>query len=375
MKYRLIIRGIAIALCILIMAPMPIARAQTAQPEVKAGGIVLIEATTGKVLYAKNAHVRLPMASTTKVMTAMLALEHGGLDALVEITEEAYGEEGSSMYLELGEKISLRDLLHGLMLVSGNDAAVAIADYIGGSVENFALLMNQKAKELGALNTSFVTPNGLHDDNHYTTAYDLALICQAAMKMPEFRELVSTTSYKTTTGSRIRYLKSKNRILTQYDGGNGIKTGYTKPAGKCLTFAAERDEMQLIGVVLNCPNMFPGAMSILDYGFTAYKMETIVHKGDVVTRAPVKRGIKNVLALVAKQDIMIPVLKEGERAYRTRVVLNGIAAPIAAGDELGRLEVWEENKLLTSTALVAGEDVAERDLPFYLQRILLDLAQ
>lgn len=374
MNRRLIIRGIAIALCIWLMAPVRFARAETAEPDVNAGGIVLLEATTGKVLYAKNAHVKLPMASTTKVMTAMLALEHGGLDTLVEITEEAYGEEGSSMYLELGEKISLRDLLYGLMLVSGNDAAVAIATYIGGSVGGFARLMNQKAKELGALNTNFVTPNGLHDDNHYTTAYDLGLICQAAMKMPEFQELVSTTSYKTSTGNLARYLKSKNRVLTQYQGGNGIKTGYTKPAGKCLTFAAQRDGMQLIGVVLNCPNMFPDAMRILDYGFEAYKMETIVHNGDVITRSPVKGGIKNVLALVAKQDIIIPVLKEGESAYRTRVVLNGIAAPIAAGDELGRLEVWEENKLLASTALVAQEEVEKRDFPFYLQRILLDLS-
>ena len=373
MKTRLIIRGIAIALCILIMAPVSVARALTAAPEVNAGGIVLIEATTGKILYAKNAHVKLPMASTTKIMTAMLALEHGGLDALVEITDEAYGEQGSSMYLERGEKISLRDLLYGLMLVSGNDAAVAIAVYIGGSTEGFARLMNQKARELGALNTNFVTPNGLHDDNHYTTAYDLALICQAAMKLPEFRELASTKSYTTTTGNKKRYLRSKNRILTEYQGGNGIKTGYTGPAGKCLTFAAQRDGMQLIGVVLNCPNMFPDAKRILDYGFAAYKMETIVCKNDVVTRAPVKNGIKNVLALIAKQDIMIPVLKEGESAYRTRVVLNGIVAPIAAGDELGRLEVWEENKLLTSTALVAEEEVAERDFPFYLQRILLDL--
>lgn len=342
-----------------------------AEPKVGAGGAVLMEAGTKTVLYASNAHVRLPMASTTKIMTALLALEQGNPDELVCIPDEALGVEGSSIYLKLGEVMSLRDLLYGLMLSSGNDAAVAIAATLGGSVEGFARMMNQRARELGALNTNFVNPNGLHDQEHYTTAYDLALISAHAMGNPAFAELVSAQYHKATTGDTARTFKNKNKILWQYEGGNGIKTGYTQASGKCLAFSAARGNMQLVGIVLNCPGMFPDSMALLNYGFAAYEMRTLVAAGDFVTRAHVRRGQKTLLDLVAQQDIIVPVRTGQAPSCKLQVRLNfdALTAPLSKGTPVGTLEAWDGTSLLASAPLAAAEDVAATDMGYYLGRI------
>lgn len=211
--------------------------------ETSAKAAVLIEKNTGRVLYRRNEETALPMASTTKVMTALLALEEGQLDDVVTVSRNAFGVPGTSIYLSEGEKLTLRDLLYGLMLASGNDAAVAIAEHIGGSVDAFCRRMTERAAELGCQNTVFLSPNGLPTLGHHTTAYDLALIAREAMDHPEFREIVSTRRasipWEGRTYSRI--LNNKNRLLTDYDGATGIKTGYTKAAGRCLVFGAKRD--------------------------------------------------------------------------------------------------------------------------------------
>lgn len=349
--------------------------AQAAEPErdtvdVSAGGVMLMDARTHKVLYAKTAHEKLPMASTTKIMTAILAIEAGNLDALVTVPQEAYGVEGSSMYLRLGEQISMRDLLYGLMLVSGNDAAVAIAVHVGGSVEGFAALMNAKAASLGAHNTHFVTPNGLPDPDHYTTAYDLALIACYAMQNETFREIVGTTYYQTTTGEIARTVKNKNKILWEYEGGNGVKTGYTMAAGKCLVFAAEREGMQLVGVVLNCPDMFPSAKRLLDYGFETYQQETLAAADERIARVRVTGGKKNALEVAAKNDIIILVKDGDSTTVRTVVNLAGpVEAPVEKGDVLGTLEVWEDGRVLAETELVAAETVESSAYLDYLERL------
>ena len=338
--------------------------------DVSAGGVMLMDARTHKVLYAKTAHEKLPMASTTKIMTAILAIEAGNLDALVTVPQEAYGVEGSSMYLRLGEQISMRDLLYGLMLVSGNDAAVAIAVHVGGSVEGFAALMNAKAASLGAHNTHFVTPNGLPDPDHYTTAYDLALIACYAMQNETFREIVGTTYYQTTTGEIARTVKNKNKILWEYEGGNGVKTGYTMAAGKCLVFAAEREGMQLVGVVLNCPDMFPSAKRLLDYGFETYQQETLVAADERIARVRVTGGKKNALEVAAKNDIIILVKDGDSTTVRTVVNLAGpVEAPVEKGDVLGTLEVWEDGRVLAETELVAAETVESSAYLDYLERL------
>lgn len=310
------------------------------------------------------------MASTTKIMTALIAIENGRLDDIVTVPKEAYGVEGSSMYLMLGEKVSLLDLLYGLMVNSGNDAAIAIAIHIGGNVEGFTELMNKRAEKLGLTNTHFVTPNGLHDKEHYTTAYDLAVIACEAMNNEIFRQLASTSYYTTQTGEVKRYLKSKNKLLWQYEGSTGIKTGYTKAAGKCLVFSAERDGMETVGVVLNSADIFDDASKILDYGFSSYKMSVLVSKGEVVAIAEVTNGRKRLLELAAKEDIMSPVsVSDGMRLRPRAVYEKELQAPIEQGLTLGRLELYDGERLVAVVPLVAAESIAGLTLEDFIKTV------
>lgn len=351
--------------------PAPCARAEA--PEVSAQSAALIEGSTKKTLYGKSAHTKLPMASTTKIMTALIALENGNLDDMVKTPDEAYGAEGSSIYLNKGEAMSLRDLLYGLMLNSGNDAAVSIAIHIAGSVEAFASMMNARAARLGANNTHYVTPNGLHDQNHYTTAYDLALIAAEAMANETFREIVGTQYHKTSTGDVSRTFKNKNKLLWQYEGGNGVKTGYTMKAGKCLVFSAEREGMQLIGVVLNCPSMFPDSKKILDYGFNSYEMSLLAPANSVIARVLVKSGVQNPLELTIKNDIMVPVPRDAKQQFTTRVELRDeYAAPIAAGEICGHVEIWDDGTLIIREPLYAATSVEkEKGFGYYLTELFM----
>lgn len=338
--------------------------------DVSAQGAALLEIQTGKVLYSKNSHQKMPMASTTKVMTAIMAIEHGGLDELVTVSGTAYGVEGSSIYLEKNERINLRDLLYGLMLRSGNDAAVAIAEHIGGSVPEFAELMNQKAVQIGALNTHFVSPNGLHDDEHYTTAYDLALISAYAMRNSIFREIVSCSYHRTTSGNIQRTMQNKNKLLWEYDGATGVKTGYTIAAGKCLVFSAKRDGLDIVGVVLNCPNMFSDARAIMDNAFATYCMERIIKKGDMIVVLPVDSGMRNMLELVADEDIMIPVSRNSDTQIHTKVIADErVYAPVTAGQVLGCVEVWDDTGLLRTVELVAAIDIEGCGYGYYLNKL------
>ena len=247
----------------------------------KAG--ILIEATSGRVLYQKNAYEKLPMASTTKIATALTVLNHADLDEVVTIDKMAVGIEGSSIYLREGEKLTVRELLYGLMLRSGNDSAVALALHVGGSVDCFVDLMNKMAKSVGANDTHFVNPHGLHDENHYTTAYDLALITSSAMQNQDFCKIVGSKS-ATISNDGYQYkraLTNKNKLLFNMDGANGVKTGYTKKAGRCFVGSAYKDGMQLIAVVLNCSPMFENVQSMLEFGFSRYTMTNIICKNKV----------------------------------------------------------------------------------------------
>ena len=353
-------RGMAvIAAMLLIMLDISSAyaapEADDKEPDMDAGGAVLIEKDTGIVLLSKNAHQKLPMASTTKIMTALVVIENCSLGETVEVASKAYGVEGSSMYLKAGEKISVEEL----------------AIHTAGSVEAFAALMNKRAESIGARNTHFVTPNGLHDAEHYTTAYDLALIAAEAMKNEAFRTIVASTYHKSSTGSLVRYMKNKNKILWEYEGGCGVKTGYTKAAGKCLVFAAERNGMSLIGVVLRCQTMFPTAKAMLDYGFGLYSVQKVISAGDVIVRTRVLKGTKTSLAAAAKDDIMIPV-KKGERAcIKTEIMLDeGLSAPVELGQEIGTLKVFVNDKLAAQTSIVACESIAPLEYGHYLKKLL-----
>lgn len=235
---------------------------------------VVIEQSSRRVLLDEGMNVRCYPASTTKVLTALAVLNNVPLDKVVTVPKKAEGVEGSSIYLRAGQKITVEDLLFGLMLRSGNDAATALAIETSGSVEKFAELMNRTAKELGANDSNFVNPHGLHDDEHYTTAYDLALITAAAYENPDFVRIASAKKAKITIDGEAHYIGNKNKMLTLYEGANGVKTGYTKRSGRCLVSGAYRNNMQLVTVVLNYNDMWNDSIRMLNYGFDTYEMTT-----------------------------------------------------------------------------------------------------
>jgi len=243
----------------------------------------LVSADTGEVIYAKREREKRPMASTTKIMTGLIASEYERPDEIVTVSANAESQEGSSIYLKKGEKISLDDLLCGLMLNSGNDAAVAIAEHIGKNVESFAELMTKKAKEIGANDTNFKNPNGLDEEGHYTTAYDLALIAAHAMKNENFAKTVATkNSTAALESGQILYFKNHNKLLDMYEGANGVKTGFTKASGRCLVSAAEREGVRLIAVTLNAPDDWNDHKKMLDYGFENITAQSIVKKDEAI---------------------------------------------------------------------------------------------
>ncbi len=358
-------------LALLLLFPNSVQGAQEAE-KLTAKAYALIEAGSGRLLLGKNEHERLPMASTTKIMTALLVLEAGeDLDRLVTVAPEAAGTEGSSMHLAAGEKLSVRDLLYGLMMVSGNDAAVALAVHLCGSVEAFAARMNQRAAALGCGDTHFVNPNGLHDPEHYTSACDLARIAAAAMELPTFRELVSTQRYTTATGDRNRTFRTKNRMLTEAEGGCGVKTGFTRKAGRCLCFAARRQGMLLIGAVLNAPDMWGDAKQLLDRGFSDYELHTFLTCGQRVGQVPVTGSEKKALPAVAKEGILYPIRKDGgDRASLDVRLVKSLAAPVAVGTGAGEAVLTVNGARVKAVPLQTHEGAGLLTFSWFLRRVM-----
>ncbi|MEW9500260.1 D-alanyl-D-alanine carboxypeptidase family protein [Jeotgalibacillus marinus] len=247
-------------------------------PSASADQAILIEAESGRVLYEKNAHDEQKIASITKIMTAHLAIKYGDLEEMVKISSEASITEGSSLYLKAGQKVSLNDLVYGLMLRSGNDAAVAIAEHISGTVEEFSKLMNKEAKEIGMENSNFTNPHGLDlDDVHYSSSFDMAILTQEAMKDDTFASIFGTTNHKAESIDPSPVWRNKHRLVNGlYPHATGGKTGYTKQAGRTLVTVAERDGMELIVVTIRASNDWNDHMSLFEYGFENYKMETIL---------------------------------------------------------------------------------------------------
>nr|WP_245210375.1 D-alanyl-D-alanine carboxypeptidase family protein [Sedimentibacter acidaminivorans] len=251
-------------------------------PQIWAESYIAIDANSGRIIGSKNSNQKLPMASTTKIMTSILAIDKiKDLDNEVEIPESCTNIEGSSLYLKPKQRVKILDLLYGTMLRSGNDAALALANIAGkNDSDKFITMMNDKAKDLGAFNTNFVNPNGLHDNNHYTTAYDLALISKYAMKNNLFREIVSAKNYKADSLNNVLY--NKNKVVFQYEYGSGIKIGYTKAAGRCLVASAKKDEVEIIVVVLNDNNWFDDSYKLFDWAFENYNSYNIIEKGQYI---------------------------------------------------------------------------------------------
>ncbi|WMJ76221.1 MULTISPECIES: D-alanyl-D-alanine carboxypeptidase family protein [unclassified Sedimentibacter] len=253
-------------------------------PEVSAQAYIVVDSDSGRILCSRNPNEKLPIASTTKIITTILAIENiDDIDKKIEVPASCTGIEGSSIYLRPKQKVSIKDLLYGTMLRSGNDAASALALYAGRTSEDkFVEMMNEKAYELGAFNTNFENPHGLHNDNHYSTAYDLALISRHAMKNDTFKTISSAEKYKAESVNTIFY--NKNKVVHDYEYGNGIKIGYTKAAGRCLVASAEKDGTEIIVVVLNDSNWFSDSYNLFDWAFENYKSYQIVEEGQFAGR-------------------------------------------------------------------------------------------
>lgn len=329
---------------------------------------ILIEEKSGRVLIENNANVKMPMASTTKIMTAILAIEYGNLDDEVDIIGKDVNIEGSSIYLKDGEIIKLEDLIYGLMLRSGNDSALAIANHISGSEEEFVKLMNKKAREIGALNTNFTNPHGLHNDNHYSTAYDLALITRYAFKNKKFAEISKSKSYRTNSAREFNHFVNKNKTLWDYDGGDGVKIGYTMRAGRCLVASASRNNMRLIAVTLSNYNWFKDTYTLMDYGFENYSLYPIYLKDQLITQINVIGGKKEKVPLVTNGDFLYPLMEDEKK--NVKVLTNfedKTEAPVLKGTQLGSIEVYIDGKLAKRDKLLAKYDVLKES---FFKRVL-----
>ncbi|MDE6474238.1 MAG: D-alanyl-D-alanine carboxypeptidase [Clostridia bacterium] len=323
----------------------------------KSSAMAVVEASTMRVLVEHNKDVRLEMASTTKIMTALVVIENDDLDKEFTIPDEAVGVEGSSIYLKSKEIWTIRDLLYGLMLRSGNDAATALAISTGGSVEHFVEMMNDRVKQLGLTNTHFENPHGLHSDEHYTSAYDLAIISAVAMQNPIFKEVAGCKMYTVQANSShpTYYFANKNKMLGIYDGANGIKTGYTKDSGRCLVTAAERNGMQLIGVVLNVYDHYNASAINFDKAFENYLPVSIGKKGDTLETLNIEEKNYN---LALQNDLVLP-LKEGEIVgIKCCFEINeDLQAPLNANSIIGKMLFYDDNRLLFSANIVNMEAI------------------
>ena len=309
---------------------------------------IVMELNSLRVLHEKNSNEKKYMASTTKILTAITIIENCNLDDVVAVTNKTVGVEGSSIYLEEGEKLTVKDLLYGLMLRSGNDCAETLAIYCCGDIQKFADLMNKTAQKIGAESSNFVNPHGLHDDNHYTTAYDLALISCYAMKNLDFREIVSTkvVTIPFSTRDYNRRLVNKNKMLTEFDGSTGIKTGYTKKAGRCLVSSCVRDGMELICVVLNCPPMFERSKQLLNNTFDEYKNYKLVESDNIIDFIKV-HGSKQEIGIYVKNDVVLP-LNKNERE-NVKIEFNypkELKNDVKKDQEIGVVKIYCENNLI-----------------------------
>ncbi|MDQ0976101.1 D-alanyl-D-alanine carboxypeptidase (penicillin-binding protein 5/6) [Neobacillus niacini] len=325
-----------------------------ASVSVSARGAVLMEQESGRVLFEKDAHTKRRIASITKIMTAILAIESGKMDEIVKVSEQATRAEGSSVYLKPGEKIKLEHLVYGLMLRSGNDTAVAIAEHVGGSLDGFVYLMNQKAREIGMLNTHFSNPHGLDDhEDHYSTAYDMALLTRYAMQNETYQKIAGTKTYKAPnpTENWDRQWKNKNRLLTKYKYTTGGKTGYTKRAKRTLVSTATKGEMSLIAVTLNASDDWNDHIAMYENGFKTYDMAEVLSKGkiDIKTNKVYQKH------LYIKKTIVYPATNEEMDLFSIKYKLNKPGEDWEDsnhnGEAVGKAQVFLDGKVVKETPI------------------------
>lgn len=321
---------------------------------VSAKNAIVLDASTGRILYEKDAHSRGLIASTTKIMTALLVCQQCNVLDRMRIPAEAVGIEGSSMYLQAGEVLTVQELLYGLMLQSGNDAAVALAIYCAGTVEGFVELMNDKARQLGLTGTHFDNPHGLDSPSHYATAADLAKLAAYAMEDPIFCQTVSTRTVRIGQ----RYLRNHNKLLWRLEGADGVKTGFTKSAGRILVSSATRQQRRIIAVTMNDPNDWQDHENLLGSAFSQFTVEQVVARGEILGYAEVAGGQAGFVALLSAEELSYPLAK-GETIEISLPEPGFIYAPAVEGQPAGYASVCLGGKEIARVALIYGETVEQ----------------
>ena len=330
---------------------------------------IMIEASTGEILYEKNANEKLAPASMTKMMSMLLIMEQiekGTLswDEQVTVSENASSMGGSQIFLETGEKMSVQDLLKGISIASGNDATVAMAERIAGSEDAFVKMMNERAKELGLTSTNFKNATGLDDENHYSSAHDMAMIAKELVKHDKILEFTGTyEDYLRQNTDKSFWLVNTNKLVRYYQGVDGLKTGFTNTAGYCLTSTALRDDLRLITVVMNEPD--PSSRSketsaLLDYGFNLYQMNNILSKDTIIGKVKVDLGQIEEVEVIPTEDVKILSKKNetsGEITYEKTI--NKLKAPIKQGDIIGNITILEDGNKIKTIDLTVQEDVSK----------------
>ncbi len=338
----------------------PIVSSCAGKPEISAKAAVVISADTGEIVFAENASEKLPMASTTKIMSALLCIESGGLYDEFTVDSEAIKVEGSSMGLCEGDRVTKYALCCGMLLPSGNDAANAAAVRIAGSIGGFVELMNDRAREMGLSRTYFVTPSGLEGEGHGSSAYDMAMLAREALKNHIFRDICSQSSMKVCFGAPPydRWLKNTNKLLTMYEGVYGVKTGFTDEAGRCLVSACERSGKDLICVTLNDRNDWEDHISLYDYSFASVRTMDAELPKDL--SAEIVGGISDSIRLVPERDSMTVTTAAGNKDDITFTVLRApfLYAPLKAGDKAAELRISFLGREVETVPLFAAEDVA-----------------
>ncbi len=349
-----VLSGVLVMLMMVCCVPFPSAEAVSTS----ASSAVLMSFDSGEMLYAQNPHEKRAIASITKIMTAVVALEQPE-DKLVTFQPSMIAE-GTSMYLKVGEVLSLSELTKGMMMVSGNDAANAIALSVAGSKEKFADLMNQKAQQIGMKDSHFVTPSGLDDEEHYSTAYDMALLCRYAMRNPKFRAIVSQKSIEvqyTSPKNKTQTCTNHNRLISMCDGCMGIKTGYTSKAGRTLTSAVERNGVMLIAVTLNDRNDWNDHKALYDYGFSC------VEKVDLTAQntgyeVPVVGAKEQSIVAVPKNDCEVALIQGSRENIQEKINLpRFVYAPIRQGEILGTMDYYLGSRCIAHTRLIAQKEI------------------
>ena len=357
-----------ILILLLIFIFIPVVKADEIEDLApNATSAIMIEASTGEILFKKNENEKMAPASMTKMMSMLLIMEEiekGNLKWDEEITASANASSmgGSQIFLEAGEKMTVTEMLKGIAIASGNDATVAMAERIAGSEEAFVKRMNERAKELGLKNTNFVTATGLDADNHYSSAYDMALIAKELVKHEKILEFTGTyEDYLRTDSSSPFWLVNTNRLVRFYTGVDGLKTGYTSTAGYCLTATAKKDGMRLITVVMNEPDSSKRSADtskMLDYGFNVYMVRNIIDEETTIDSSEVELGKKLKVDIVSKETITILNKKSDDiRNITYEVDIDEIVAPVKKGDKVGTINIIEDGKIISSVDATVKEDV------------------